>query len=108
MDRVANSTPMVDLHCWLNSFFVNRDSRFDFPTPESPISTTLNRAVRNLRAPIARAVRSVQVDNAGSGGLADRRSKSLSPSLLEAPGLLARQVTSTLLASWQFRPSATP
>ncbi|CAA6671544.1 unnamed protein product [Spirodela intermedia] len=41
--RVANSTPMVDFVSRLNSFLVNRDNRFDFPTPESPISTTLNR-----------------------------------------------------------------
>ncbi|CAA7397520.1 unnamed protein product [Spirodela intermedia] len=41
--RVANSTPMVDLDSRLNSFLVNLESRFDFPTPESPISTTLNK-----------------------------------------------------------------
>ncbi len=64
MDRVANSTPMVDfLHTHahnalseqaapnksvadahvsrLNSFRVKRDSRFDLPTPLSPIKTTL-------------------------------------------------------------------
>lgn len=40
MDRVANSTPMVDLESRLNSFRVNRLNRLDFPTPESPISTT--------------------------------------------------------------------
>ena len=40
---VANSTPIVDFDSRLNSFRVNRDRRFDFPTPESPISTTLNR-----------------------------------------------------------------
>lgn len=38
---VANSTPIVDLDSKLNSFLVNRDSRFDFPTPESPIRTTI-------------------------------------------------------------------
>lgn len=37
---MANSTPIVDLDSRLNSLRVNRDSRFDFPTPESPISTT--------------------------------------------------------------------
>ena len=37
---VANSTPMVDLDSRLNSFLVNRDNKFDFPTPESPIKTT--------------------------------------------------------------------
>jgi hypothetical protein len=31
---------MVDLESILNSFLVNLASRFDFPTPESPISTT--------------------------------------------------------------------
>lgn len=43
MDRVANSTPMVDLLSRLNSLRVNRERRFDFPTPESPMRTTLNR-----------------------------------------------------------------
>jgi len=38
---VANSTPMVDLDSKLNSFRVNRESRLDFPTPESPIKTTV-------------------------------------------------------------------
>ncbi|KAF3326437.1 hypothetical protein FCM35_KLT08067 [Carex littledalei] len=37
--RVANSTPMVDFDSRLNSFFVNRESRLDLPTPESPICT---------------------------------------------------------------------
>ena len=41
--RVANSTPIVDLLSRLNSFRVNRLSRFDLPTPESPIRTTLKR-----------------------------------------------------------------
>ena len=40
MDRVANSTPIVDLDSRLNSFLVNRDNRLDLPTPESPIRTT--------------------------------------------------------------------
>lgn len=40
IDLVANSTPMVDLDSRLNSFLVNRERRLDFPTPESPISTT--------------------------------------------------------------------
>lgn len=40
MLRVANSTPMVDLESRLNSLRVNRESRLDFPTPESPIRTT--------------------------------------------------------------------
>lgn len=38
---VANSTPMVDLESRLNSFLVKRDNRLDFPTPESPIRTTV-------------------------------------------------------------------
>lgn len=37
---VANSTPIVDFDSKLNSFLVKRESRLDFPTPESPISTT--------------------------------------------------------------------
>lgn len=37
---MANSTPIVDLESRLNSFRVNRLNRLDFPTPESPISTT--------------------------------------------------------------------
>ena len=41
--RVANSTPMVDLLSRLNSLRVNRERRLDLPTPESPITTTLNR-----------------------------------------------------------------
>ncbi|BAS94895.1 Os05g0516850 [Oryza sativa Japonica Group] len=41
--RVANSTPMVDLDSRLNSFLVKRERRLDLPTPESPMSTTLNR-----------------------------------------------------------------
>jgi hypothetical protein len=40
IDRVANSTPIVDFESRLNSFRVKRLSRLDFPTPESPISTT--------------------------------------------------------------------
>jgi hypothetical protein len=42
-DRVANSTPMVDLDSRQNSFLVKRERRFDLPTPESPMRTTLNR-----------------------------------------------------------------
>lgn len=40
MDRVANSTPMVDLESRLNSLRVNRLNRLDLPTPESPMRTT--------------------------------------------------------------------
>ena len=43
MDRVANSTPIVDLESRRNSLRVNRESRLLLPTPESPMSTTLNR-----------------------------------------------------------------
>jgi hypothetical protein len=35
-----NKAPIVDFDSRLNSLRVNRDSRFDLPTPESPISTT--------------------------------------------------------------------
>ncbi|KAL9253379.1 hypothetical protein AKJ16_DCAP03549 [Drosera capensis] len=38
---------MVDLDSKQNSLRVNRDSRFDFPTPESPMRTTLNRFYAN-------------------------------------------------------------
>lgn len=40
MERVANSTPIVDLLSRLNSLRVKRESRLDFPTPESPMRTT--------------------------------------------------------------------
>jgi hypothetical protein len=43
MLRVANSTPIVDFDSRQNSLRVNRDSRLDLPTPESPMSTTLNK-----------------------------------------------------------------
>lgn len=43
MERVANSTPMVDLESRLNSLRVNRESRFDLPTPLSPMRTTAAR-----------------------------------------------------------------
>ncbi|KAF3787596.1 hypothetical protein EJ110_NYTH13026 [Nymphaea thermarum] len=39
---VWNSTPTVALQSSLNSFFENRFSSCDFPTAESPITTTLN------------------------------------------------------------------
>lgn len=45
---VANSTPIVDLDSKLNSFLVNRDSRFDFPTPESPMRTTIGKCTTTL------------------------------------------------------------
>ena len=38
---VANSTPIVDFDSKLNSFRVNLERRLLFPTPESPISTTV-------------------------------------------------------------------
>mmetsp|Transcript_41344 Transcript_41344/g.110634 ORF Transcript_41344/g.110634 Transcript_41344/m.110634 type:complete len:140 (-) Transcript_41344:144-563(-) len=37
------STPIVLLDSRLNSFLVNLERRFDLPTPESPIKTTLKR-----------------------------------------------------------------
>lgn len=43
MLRVANSTPIVDFDSKLNSFLVKRDNRLLFPTPESPIKTTVNK-----------------------------------------------------------------
>ena len=42
-ERVANSTPIVDFDSRLNSLRVNRESKFDFPTPESPITTTVRK-----------------------------------------------------------------
>lgn len=39
---VENSTPIVDRLSNENSFRVKRDSKFDFPTPESPVRTILN------------------------------------------------------------------
>lgn len=41
---------MVDLLSRLNSFLVNRESRLDFPTPESPIKTTGGRSTCQPRA----------------------------------------------------------
>ena len=38
---VANSTPMVDFESLLNSLRVKRNTRLDFPTPESPKRTIL-------------------------------------------------------------------
>jgi len=40
---VANSTPIVLFSSSVKMFLVNRDRRLDFPTPESPTSTILNR-----------------------------------------------------------------
>ena len=40
---VANSTPIVDLESRQNSLRVNLERMFDFPTPESPINTILNK-----------------------------------------------------------------
>ena len=44
---VANSTPIVDFDSKLNSFLVNLERRFDFPTPESPIRTTDGNVTQN-------------------------------------------------------------
>ncbi len=49
MDRVANSTPIVDFESRLNSLRVNRLKRLDLPTPESPISTTAKRICQSRR-----------------------------------------------------------
>lgn len=38
---MANSTPIVDFDSKLNSFLVKRDNKLLFPTPESPINTTV-------------------------------------------------------------------
>lgn len=46
MDRVANSTPIVDLESKLNSLRVNLLKRLDFPTPESPMRTTGHLSVK--------------------------------------------------------------
>ena len=46
---VANSTPIVLLLSKLNSLRVKRDNRFDLPTPESPISTTLKKRKIRIR-----------------------------------------------------------
>lgn len=46
---VANSTPMVDFDSKLNSFLVNLDNRLLLPTPESPISTTVNKRRENIK-----------------------------------------------------------
>jgi len=43
IDFVANSTPIVIYDYILNSSFVYRSNKFDLPTPESPIKTTLRR-----------------------------------------------------------------
>ena len=43
MLRVANSTPIVDLDSLSNSLRQKRPNRPDLPTPESPMSTSLNR-----------------------------------------------------------------
>jgi hypothetical protein len=49
MDRVANSTPIVDFVSKLNSFRVKRDNRFDLPTPLSPIKTTVQRRKKKMK-----------------------------------------------------------
>ena len=54
MLRVANSTPMVDLESRWNSLRVNRLSRLDLPTPESPMMTTAQQEC-GVRAGVVRA-----------------------------------------------------
>lgn len=46
---VSNSTPIVDLDSRLNSLRVNRESKLDFPTPESPIRTTKQTKYESLK-----------------------------------------------------------
>lgn len=46
---VANSTPIVDFDSRLNSFLVKRESRLLFPTPESPIRTTVTKHCTKYR-----------------------------------------------------------
>ena len=41
LNLVANSTPIVALLSRLNSFREYRDNKLLFPTPESPMSTTV-------------------------------------------------------------------
>jgi hypothetical protein len=43
---------MVDLDSKLNSFLVNLDNKFDFPTPESPINTTIYRHEREVETEV--------------------------------------------------------
>jgi len=40
---VANYTPIVGLESTLKVLSTNLDNKFDFPTPESPINTILNK-----------------------------------------------------------------
>ena len=42
-DSIFELYPIVELDSKLNSFLVNLESKLDFPTPESPIKTSLNR-----------------------------------------------------------------
>lgn len=63
MDLVANSTPMVDFDSRLNSFLVKRESRLDFPTPESPIRTTENREHRFGDTELKHLVRSADLNS---------------------------------------------
>jgi hypothetical protein len=65
IDFVANSTPMVDFDSRLNSSRVNRLSRFDLPTPESPIKTTYE---AHRRAPTQQHVAHKGSAGEGRGG----------------------------------------
>ena len=67
IERVANSTPMVDLDSRLNSFRVNRDSRLDLPTPESPIRTTVAAHAERTRNAPQRSASSASAPRQGRG-----------------------------------------
>jgi hypothetical protein len=42
-EKINENLPIVLFDSRLNSSRVNRLNKFDFPTPESPMSTTLNK-----------------------------------------------------------------
>ncbi|GFS35932.1 RAB GTPase homolog A1G [Actinidia rufa] len=67
MLRVANLTPIVDLDSRLNSFLVNLESKFDFPTLESPISTTLNKCF-HFGKPVVGSSMKAQIQKQREGG----------------------------------------
>jgi len=54
---VANSTPIVLLLSKLNSFRVKRDNRLLFPTPESPINTTVHTHTHPFNGPLSVIIR---------------------------------------------------
>ena len=102
-DRVANSTPIVDLDSMLNSLRVKRESRLDLPTPESPIKTTACvRASRRRRrrAPHGEPVKKKTTPRAGPRPAALRLACSRAP-----PASATRHVVSSA-ASCSAQPSA--